>query len=99
MRDAIYRDGAYYSLVLMSLLENEYQWVGSTRSGLLALATLFAVAVVSAQSAPDTGWPNYGNDAGGERYSAARQIDRSNVAQLQVAMDLSNGCDSSRRQT
>jgi diamine N-acetyltransferase len=25
MRDAIYRDGAYHSLVLMSLLENEYQ--------------------------------------------------------------------------
>jgi diamine N-acetyltransferase len=25
MRDAIYRDGAYYSLVLMSLLENEYR--------------------------------------------------------------------------
>ncbi len=30
-----------------------------------------------------TGWPNYGNDAGGTRYSAARQIDRSNVARLQ----------------
>ena len=52
---------------------------------LLALAMLFAVRGVSAQSAPDTGWPNYGNDAGGERYSPARQIDRSNVAQLQVA--------------
>jgi diamine N-acetyltransferase len=25
MRDAIYRDGAYHSLVLMSLLENEYR--------------------------------------------------------------------------
>jgi diamine N-acetyltransferase len=25
MRDAIYRDGAYHSLVLMSILENEYQ--------------------------------------------------------------------------
>jgi diamine N-acetyltransferase len=25
MRDAIYRDGAYHSLVLMSLLESEYQ--------------------------------------------------------------------------
>jgi glucose dehydrogenase len=30
-----------------------------------------------------TGWPNYGNDAGGTRYSAAQQIDRSNVARLQ----------------
>ena len=25
MRDAIYRDGAYHSLVLMSLLESEYR--------------------------------------------------------------------------
>jgi quinoprotein glucose dehydrogenase len=31
----------------------------------------------------DAGWPNYGNDPGGSRYSAARQIDRINVAQLQ----------------
>src|ERR1700679_2559656 len=30
-----------------------------------------------------TGWPNYGNDGGGTRYSAARQIDRTNVARLQ----------------
>jgi diamine N-acetyltransferase len=29
MRDAIYRDGAYHSLVLMSLLESEYQRVGN----------------------------------------------------------------------
>src|SRR5580692_7495309 len=29
-----------------------------------------------------TGWPNYGNDAGGTRYSGAQQIDRSNVARL-----------------
>jgi quinoprotein glucose dehydrogenase len=30
----------------------------------------------------DAGWPNYGNDPGGSRYSTARQIDRTNVAQL-----------------
>jgi diamine N-acetyltransferase len=29
MRDAIYRDGAYHSLVLMSLLESEYQRVAN----------------------------------------------------------------------
>jgi quinoprotein glucose dehydrogenase len=60
---------------------------------LLALATLFAVRGVSAQSAPDTGWPNYGNDAGGERFSPARQIDRSNVAQLQVAWTYRTGAN------
>ena len=37
-----------------------------------------------------TGWPNYGNDAGGTRYSAARQIDRSNVAQTATGLDLSH---------
>lgn len=30
-------------------------------------------------------WPTYGNDPGGSRYSAIRQIDRSNVASLQQA--------------
>jgi len=60
---------------------------------LLAMATLFAVRGVSAQSAPDTGWPNYGNDAGGERFSPARQIDRGNVAQLQVAWTYRTGAN------
>ena len=30
--------------------------------------------------AQDLGWPHYGNDAGGTRYSASRQMDRTNVA-------------------
>ena len=30
MRDVIYRDGAYHSLVLMSLLETEYRWGSKT---------------------------------------------------------------------
>src|ERR1700722_4456888 len=58
---------------------------------LVALATLFAVRGVSAQSAPDTGWPNYGNDAGGERFSPARQIDRGNVSQLKPAWTYRTG--------
>jgi quinoprotein glucose dehydrogenase len=51
----------------------------------LAVAVLVLASLVSAQ--PDAGsqWPHYGNDAGGARYSPAVQIDRSNVAQLQVA--------------
>ena len=57
-----------------------------TRSWFLtAMAMLCWLQVAPAQSAPDSGWPNYGNDAGGTRYSAARQIDRTNVAQLHVA--------------
>ena len=33
----------------------------------------------------DSTWPSYGNDPGGGRYSTLAQINRSNVAQLQVA--------------
>jgi quinoprotein glucose dehydrogenase len=51
---------------------------------LLFLLVLLS-AVTKAQSAPDAGWPNYGNDPGGTRYSPAKQIDRGNVAQLRVA--------------
>ena len=36
-------------------------------------------------------WPNYGNDAGGTRYSAARQIDGSNVGRLHVAWTYRTG--------
>jgi quinoprotein glucose dehydrogenase len=47
--------------------------------------TLPAIAFFScgAIAQSDAGWPNYGNDPGGSRYSAARQIDRTNVAKLQ----------------
>src|ERR1700720_2583234 len=48
-------------------------------------------ALVKAQSAPEAGWPNYGNDPGGTRYSPAKQIDRGNVAQLQVAWTYRTG--------
>jgi quinoprotein glucose dehydrogenase len=44
---------------------------------------------VLAQS--DAGWPNYGNDPGGSRYSAAQQIDRTNVAKLQLAWTYRTG--------
>jgi quinoprotein glucose dehydrogenase len=56
-------------------------------AGLLALGSLYA----GAQSSPDVGWPFYGNDAGGTRYSAARQIDRTNVAQLRLAWTYRTG--------
>jgi quinoprotein glucose dehydrogenase len=52
---------------------------------------LFFPALLKAQSFPDAGWPNYGNDLGGTRYSTAKQIERSNVAQLQVAWTYRTG--------
>jgi glucose dehydrogenase len=58
---------------------------------LAALAMVCCAGRSSAQSAPDLGWPNYGNDAGGTRYSAAQQIDRTNVAQLKLASTYRTG--------
>jgi quinoprotein glucose dehydrogenase len=58
---------------------------------LIGVALLSSARAVPAQSASDSGWPNYGNDAGGTRYSAARQIDRTNVAGLQLAWTYRTG--------
>jgi len=44
-----------------------------------------------AQTKPDSGWPNYGNDGGGTRYSPATQIDRTNVTQLKAAWTYRTG--------
>jgi quinoprotein glucose dehydrogenase len=60
------------------------QWLCA---GLVVLGSICA----GAQSSPDVGWPFYGNDAGGTRYSAARQIDRTNVAHLQLAWTYRTG--------
>lgn len=40
---------------------------------------------------PGSGWPSYGNDAGGHRFSAAGQITPDNVAGLEVAWQFSTG--------
>ncbi|HWY87704.1 MAG TPA: pyrroloquinoline quinone-dependent dehydrogenase [Gemmataceae bacterium] len=61
---------------------------------LLILTILFLLlhpAPGRAQASPDQGWPNYGNDPGGTRYSPAHQIDRTNVTQLQVAWTYRTG--------
>src|SRR5271165_752397 len=62
----------------------------SMHASLLAVLLLFP-ALMNAQSASDAGWPNYGNDPGGTRYSTAKQIDRGNVARLQVAWTYRTG--------
>ena len=41
--------------------------------------------------AADPGWPEYGGDAGGQRFSAAHQITPANVASLAVAWTFSTG--------
>src|SRR5580658_3243688 len=59
-------------------------------------------AKISAQDASDPGWPYYGHDAGGTRYSPLTQINRDNVSKLQVAWtfhveDISDGSDGRKR--
>lgn len=41
--------------------------------------------------APDTDWPHYGGDAGGQRFSPAAQITPANVRGLKVAWTYSTG--------
>jgi quinoprotein glucose dehydrogenase len=58
------------------------------------LLFLFLACLVSAargQSKTGAGWPNYGSDPGGMRYSPAAQIDRNNVGQLKVAWTYRTG--------
>ncbi|HWY69592.1 MAG TPA: pyrroloquinoline quinone-dependent dehydrogenase [Terriglobales bacterium] len=46
-----------------------------------------------AQASAEPGWPTYGNDRGGMRYSSATQIDRTNVARLKVAWTYRTGAN------
>lgn len=55
------------------------------------IALSFVPISARAQATPDIGWPTYGNDQGGTRYSSAKQINRDNVAQLQVAWTFRTG--------
>jgi quinoprotein glucose dehydrogenase len=68
----------------------EHPFSFASRTSLLSL-WLLVPALVGAQTAPDAGWANYGNDPGGTRYSTAKQIDRGNVAQLKVAWTYRTG--------
>jgi quinoprotein glucose dehydrogenase len=61
------------------------------RWAVVAFLLLWLVSHAVAQSKPDAGWPNYGGNAGGTRYSNASQIDRSNVAKLKVAWTYRTG--------
>jgi quinoprotein glucose dehydrogenase len=51
----------------------------------LAIALIWFPSLAAAQAPADSTWPSYGNDPGGGRYSTLAQINRSNVARLQVA--------------
>jgi quinoprotein glucose dehydrogenase len=58
---------------------------------LFELLASFAVIGTAAAAQPDAGWPAYGGDAGGTRYSPLAEITPSNVGQLRVAWTFRTG--------
>ena len=56
----------------------------------LAWGALAVPAFAGSQAVGD-GWPSYGGDAGGTRYSLAKDITRDNVAQLRQAWEYHTG--------
>jgi quinoprotein glucose dehydrogenase len=54
-------------------------------TGTLLLCLYLAVANAQTTAPAADGWPTYGGDAGGSRYSASAQINKKNVGQLKVA--------------
>jgi len=56
----------------------------------LWLAAALSAALLAPLGA-QTGWPSYGHDAGGQRYSPLTQITPANVAQLGVAWSFNTG--------
>lgn len=57
----------------------------------LLITSWLAMTTVLAASTPDVGWPAYGGDAGGTRYSPLAQITRANVGELRVAWMFQTG--------
>lgn len=73
-------------------------------AGVLLIAPIGQNQALCAEAAdgPTADWSYYGGDAGGSRYSALAQIDRSNIAGLRVAWeyhtgDVSDGSDNRRK--
>jgi quinoprotein glucose dehydrogenase len=78
----------------MELVARKSSWPAKTLlCAVAALASCNLVPVHSPdlQEGPVGEWRHYGGDAGGRRYSALAQIDRSNVAELQVAWEYHTG--------
>jgi quinoprotein glucose dehydrogenase len=75
---------------LLLAMKNETVFRAS-HSVVLSSLLLGLVPSSSAQAKPEAGWPNYGNDGGGTRYSPAALIDRTNVTQLKTAWTYRTG--------
>lgn len=64
---------------------------GRARPRAAALAAILILAAAAPASSDGIGWPAYGGDQGGTRYSAAREITPANVGELAVAWTYSTG--------
>ena len=62
----------------------------SQRMGWVLWAAL-SCSAAAAQGVADGGWPAYGGDAGGQRYSPLTQINPANVQQLKLAWTFRTG--------
>jgi quinoprotein glucose dehydrogenase len=71
-------------------LANAILWFACVWS-LLLTTPQQASAQTGSASTPDSGWPTYGHDPGGSRYSPATQINRDNVGQLKVTWTYRTG--------
>src|SRR5215472_9011801 len=76
--------------------------VGTAALVIIALAAVAPFAASAPNESTVADWPYYGGDAGGSRYSPLAQIDRTNVARLEVAWeyhtgDVSDGSDGRRK--
>jgi quinoprotein glucose dehydrogenase len=61
------------------------------RSLVIGAAVAAAIVIPRLGHAAEPGWPAYGGDQGGQRFSAARQVTPANVARLGVAWTYSTG--------
>src|SRR5258708_19596437 len=57
----------------------------------LALCALILPLAAGPLAPPPSDWPSYGGDPGGSRHSPLTQIDRANVARLEVAWTFHTG--------
>jgi len=60
-------------------------------NGFAGLLGLFAMTFIASAQIAGDGWPTYGGDPGGMRYTASSQITRANVSQLTVAWTFHTG--------
>jgi len=82
---------------MKTLVAIEIRWLVA-----FVIAALWLAGLSHAQTTGESDWPNYGNDAGGMRYSHLAQVNRDTVSKLKVAWtfhtgDISDGKNGGKR--